>query len=173
MSQPAIIVAPSTDARKLSAVARACFLETFADLIEFDDIARRARDEDSPDGIAADMAEGARLWLASVKSTGSPVGYSMLCPPDLPDVETGENDAELKRIYLLHRFQGGGTGQRLLQAVIAQAREQGAPRLLLGVHAGNPAVLWYQRQGFAKIGERRFRVGDSYFSDDIMALELG
>ena len=172
MTQPSILIEPSTDARKLSAVARASFLETFADTIGFDDIAARAQTEDSVEGFEAAIRNGNALWLASVEATGTPVGFAMTCAPELPEIATTEDDLELKRIYLLSRFQGGGTGYRLLRAVVELASARGATRLLLGVHAENPAVRWYERQGFRKIGERSFRVGDSWFDDHIMALTL-
>ena len=171
MSGPSIRVSPSTDAAALSAVARATFLETFADIIPFADIARRAADEDSEAGMEAMLREGP-AWIAAVEETDVPVGYALVSPPDLPSIDTDEGDLELKRIYLMHRFHGQGVGRRLLEAAIAHARERTAGRLLLGVYHANPTLAWYERQGFAQIGTRRFRVGGRFFDDRIMALAL-
>ena len=153
-------------------MARGTFLESFADVIPAADILARADEEDSPQGIAALLSGGGAAWLASVEATGAPVGFALLRAPQLPEVETFADDLELKRIYLFHRFQGGGTGLRLLRTAEAEARRRAARRLLLGVHKENDAVSWYRRQGFAVIGERAFRVGTQYFGDFIMAKAL-
>jgi ribosomal protein S18 acetylase RimI-like enzyme len=110
------------------------------------------------------------LCLAELKD--APVGFAVLSPPDLP-VAVTQNDIELKRIYLLHRFQGGGLGRRLLEWSVAEARAQGKQRLLLGVKADNTAALaFYDRAGFVRIGERKFLVGGMLCDDYILSLTV-
>ena len=162
----------SRDAMALSAVARATFLESFASVVPFEDIALRAETEDSPAGIAARLQSGGVAWLARHAGTQVPVGFALNCAPELPEVAVRATDRELKRLYLLHRFHGTGTGAALLAAAVEEARQGGCGRLLLGVRAQNPAVAWYGRRGFAEIGSRRFRVGNRYFDDLILALDL-
>ena len=170
--RPPLRIAPSTDARAISAVARATFLQTFAHMIPAADILARAETEDSPEGIRAALDAGASAWLATHPDTDAPVGFALLTAPALPEIESRPGDLELKRIYLLHRFHGTGAGKDLLDAVESYARTRAAPRLLLGVYHDNPAVAWYERQGFATIGTRSFRVGDSVFHDRIMGKNL-
>ena len=82
-------------------------------------------------------------------------------------------DLELKRIYLLGRFQGGGSGAALLAAAIEEATRRGAERLLLGVHGGNDAAIgFYRHQGFTQIGVRKFRVGASDYDDLVLTRGL-
>lgn len=163
--------ADADDAHALSAVARATFLATFADTVGWPDMQARGRDEDSPEAFREHAEAGDPVWVAEVRDTRAPVGFAMLCAPDLP-VETGPGDIELKRIYALHRVHGMGVGRRLLEAVEAHAREAGRSRLLLGVHAENPTIAWYGRRGFAAVGTRRFRVGGAWFDDLVMAKSL-
>ena len=86
---------------------------------------------------------------------------------------TAPGDIELKRIYLLSRYQGTGAGRALMQAAIAHARACGAPNLLLGVSRGNDrAVAFYRRAGFETVGTRRFQVGEGVYDDLVMALAL-
>lgn len=161
-------IRPSTDTRALSAVAQATFLQTFAHMIPAADILARADMQDSPAAFQSALDAGAKAWLATHPETDAPVGFALLTSPDLPEVDTSPGDLELKRIYLLHRFHGTGAGKALLAAVEAEARTRSAPRLLLGVYHDNPAVGWYERQGFSTIGTRSFRVGNSVFHDKIM-----
>ncbi|MCL1635752.1 GNAT family N-acetyltransferase [Luteimonas sp. SX5] len=162
------------DAERLALVAAATFLETYAGVIECDDILAHCAHQNAPGRYAAWLADERHVfWLAEAQSGGAPVGFSMLSPPDLPSVATYDGDLELKRIYLLHRFHGGGHGATLMQAAIGEARARGARRLLLGVYAENArALAFYKRNGFVPIGERRFRVGGAEYHDLVLALDL-
>ena len=97
----------------------------------------------------------------------------MLAPAAVPVPDPQPDDLEIKRIYLLHRFQGAGWGRRLMDAAIERARARGSRRLLLGVYSKNHAALaFYARLGFSRAGERSFRVGASDYYDYLLALPL-
>jgi ribosomal protein S18 acetylase RimI-like enzyme len=159
------------DEEALALVGAATFLETFAGLLEGPDILTHCRVQHAAARYAAWLADPAyRSCLAELN--GAPVGFAVLSPPDLP-VALTVDDIELKRIYLLHRFQGGGLGRRLLDWSMAQARSLGRKRLLLGVKADNTAALaFYERVGFVRMGERKFLVGSMWCDDYIFALQL-
>ena len=159
------------DEEALELVGAATFLETFAGLLTGADILAHCRVQHAANQYAAWLADAKyRLCVAELK--GAAVGFAVLSPPDLP-VAVTTDDIELKRIYLLHRFQGGGLGRRLLEWSAAQARELGKRRLLLGVKADNTAALaFYDRVGFVRIGERKFLVGSMLCDDYILSLSL-
>jgi ribosomal protein S18 acetylase RimI-like enzyme len=159
------------DEEALALVGAATFLETFAGLLAGPDILTHCRAQHAASQYAAWLADVKyRLCLAELK--GAPVGFAVLSPPDLP-VAVTQDDIELKRIYLLHRFQGGGLGRRLLEWSAAQARSMGKKRLLLGVKADNTAALaFYDRVGFVRIGERKFLVGAMLCDDYLLSLPL-
>lgn len=114
----------------------------------------------------------ASVWLAEYAATGAPIGYAVNCPPDLP-VPPEPGDIELKRIYVLSRFHGTGTGERLMRAALEDAADRGAPRLLLGTYQDNRrAVAFYTRHGFELIGTRKFEVGGTLYDDIVMAKRL-
>lgn len=114
-----------------------------------------------------------RAWLAVVAPGDAPVGYALLTWPDFPPDITTEGDLELRRIYLFSRFYGGGAAQRMMDRAIASAREQGAGRLLLGVHPENwRAQAFYRKNGFLPAGTRTFHVGPLTFIDPVFALAL-
>jgi diamine N-acetyltransferase len=159
------------DEEALALVGAATFLETFAGLLTGPDILAHCRVQHAASQYAAWLADAKyRLCLAELQ--GAPVGFTVLSPPDLP-VAVTQDDIELKRIYLLHRFQGDGLGRALLEWSAAQARELGKRRLLLGVKADNTAALaFYDRVGFVRIGERKFLVGTMLCDDYILSLAL-
>lgn len=161
----------SGDQEALALVGAATFLETFAGLLTGPDILAHCRVQHAVAQYAAWLADpDYRLCLAELD--GAPVGFAVLSPPDLP-VAVTTDDIELKRIYLLHRFQGEGLGRRLLKWSVSQARLAGKKRLLLGVKADNMAALaFYDRVGFVRIGERKFLVGTMLCDDYILSLAL-
>jgi GNAT superfamily N-acetyltransferase len=159
------------DAGVLSLVGRASFLETYAGMLSGDDVVEFCR-------TAHDEALYAR-WLASpahrlflVESDRAPIGYAALMLPDVP-VATGPTDVELRRIYVLSRFHGGGLGGRLLAATMDAAREAGFTRMLLCVFSLNAdAISFYTRQGFAQAGVMQFRMGANAYEDLVLARPL-
>jgi GNAT superfamily N-acetyltransferase len=46
-----------------------------------------------------------------------------------------------------------GLGQELLDALLAKAREEGYTAVSLSVEADSPTVAFYERNGFARLGE--------------------
>lgn len=166
--------AVAADAPALSLVAGATFLETFAGIIPGSDIVAHVAVNNGAEKFADWIADPqCRVWVAELESTGAPVGYALLTPPDLPAIPTDSADIELKRIYILSRYQGGGLASRMMEAAIGAAQDMGKTRLLLGVYVANDrAIAFYRKQGFDSIGERRFQVGAALFEDKIMARPL-
>lgn len=159
------------DAERLSLVGAATFLESFADIIGGEAITAHCLKANSAESYRSWLAKGARAWLAEIEPGGAPIGYALLTPPDLPAARDG--DIELKRIYTLSRFHGGGLGAALMQAALDASAEMGALRLLLGVYAGNErALAFYHKQGFTRIGDRQFNVGGQICDDFVLARPL-
>ena len=166
--------ATAADAAALSLVASACFLETFAGILQGADIVAHCAKANAPDvfrGWAGDDAS--RVVLAEIATGAAPIGYSTLTAPDLPAVETSPDDIELRRIYTLSRAHGTGLGPALMAQAVHDARAMGRRRMLLGVYAGNDrARHFYEKQGFTAVGERRYPVGATLCDDVIYALAL-
>ncbi|GAA0737006.1 GNAT family N-acetyltransferase [Sphingomonas japonica] len=162
--------AAADDIDRLAVVGAATFLDAFAGVIDGDAVVAHCLGQHDAATYRALLAKrDAAAWLAEIG--GAPVGYSLLCPPDLPGAQAG--DIELKRIYALSRFQGSGIGAALLAPAAAHARNGSAARLLLGVYQGNArAIAFYRREGFAVIGTRSFAVGSATYQDWVMALPL-
>lgn len=170
-----ITIRPCTavDAGRLSIVAAATFIETYAGIVDGDDLVAHCGTTHAPAAYAALLADPARrLFLATLDPGEAPVGFMLMGPPDLP-VETGPGDMELTRIYALHRFHGQGLGPRLMLTAIDAARAAGATRLLLAVYSRNArANAFYARHGFRRVGTRLFHVGVNDYLDWVLALDL-
>ncbi len=75
--------------------------------------------------------------------------------------------AELQRIAVEADHRRTGLATQLLDAVVTQARNQGADRLLLEVREGNEALQFYAARGFVEI-DRRPR----YYRDGATAIVM-
>ena len=169
------------DEEALALVGAASFLEAYAGTLPGPTILQHCRKQHSsekyrdwlasPDTCAV-LAEVGGMDTDGGELTPAPVGYAVLCPPDLP-VPTTQEDLEVKRIYLLHRFQKLGIGAALMDWAVEKSRALHKRRLLLGVYEQNqPALAFYARCGFQKIGQRSFQVGDRVYEDAVLARDL-
>ena len=158
----------------LALVGAATFLDAFAGTLPGRSMVEHCRVQHAVEKYAAYLGDArCRVWVAETVVQAGPVGYAMVTRPDLPIAEPREDDLELKRIYLLSRFHGGGAGRRLMEAAVEGAREMGARRLFLGVYAGNArALAFYAKEGFQIVGQRTFQMGFSVFDDYVLGREL-
>ena len=166
--------AQPADAPALSLVASATCLESYAGQLRGQDIQLHCSRHHTPHAYERWLADAtAKCWVVEAEQGAAMVGYQLLAPPDVPVSDPQPTDIEIKRLYLLHRFQGSGLGRALVQAAADWAGDAGYRRLLLGVYSQNHAALaFYARMGFERIGERTFHVGDSDFFDYILARQL-
>ncbi len=165
--------ASAGDEDALALVGQATFLETFSGVLDGAAIVEHCRRAHASAQYKTYLAEAASAaWLAETLPGNAPVGYAIVAKPDLPGADA-MRDLELKRIYLLGRYQGGGIGKRLLNEAVAHAKSVSAQRLLLGVYAGNDsAIAFYRRYGFTHFTERKFTVGNRAYDDHVMSLAL-
>jgi ribosomal protein S18 acetylase RimI-like enzyme len=176
---PACIIrtCASGDEAALSLIGQATFLEAFAGTLRGVDILEHCRHKHSPDLYRSWLAD-ARVdsWIAEVREGCAVVGYLVMmaaASAELPLPDLNEHDAEIRRIYLLHRFQGQGLGRGLMRAARERALQRGARRLVLGVYSGNHAAIgFYESEGFRLAGRRTFRVGQTDCEDLILAQPL-
>jgi len=80
---------------------------------------------------------------------------------------------EIKRLYVLHRFQRRGLGHLLLNEVLEDARQTGIAELFLRVQEINQnSVNFYFSNGFRVVGSEAFRVGATNCAALVMRLAL-
>lgn len=159
MSVPTIRRAMPDDAEALSWIGAETFTETFGHLYPPQDLADFLVYAYGLDRTRADLADPAKAsWI--VEADGAVVGYALAGPCDLPHDEVTPSCGELKRLYILKRLQGDGTGSRLLAEVLSWLEKDGPRPLWIGVWSENlGAQRLYARMGFEKVGEYEFPVG--------------
>jgi GNAT superfamily N-acetyltransferase len=165
--------ADAGDAEALAYLGAATFMTTFAFDHPGQPMMEHLRQEHSAEYYASALGDPAYDVLLGETPLGAPVGYAMVTPPSHPALQQA-GDIELKRIYLLAPWQGNGNGKDLLERVFAVAEKRKAQRLLLSVYEKNVrAIGFYERAGFAAIGETVFMVGPVPFRDLVYARNMG
>lgn len=160
------------DAERLSLVGQATFLESYAGLIDGGALVRDCAERQSVEAYETYLASpGHGLWIAEANQ--APVAYAHVCPPTLGFDEWTADDLELKRIYMLDRYQGQGLGRELMRLAEKHARDIGKTRLLIGVHVRNErAIAFYKSLGYEVIAEHPYNVGGVIYDDPILAKTL-
>ena len=157
------------DAEALAYLGAATFLTTFAFDHPGQPLIDHLRAEHSVAYYTENLAQPEVDIVIGETPLGAPIGYVMMVPPSHPELQQS-GDIELKRIYLLGPWQGGGNGKAMLEQAFQIARERKAQRMLLAVYEVNArAIAFYERAGFSPIGETVFMVGDVPFRDMVYA----
>jgi ribosomal protein S18 acetylase RimI-like enzyme len=99
-----------------------------------------------------------RLGRLLVVDEGGLCGYAVVTWGF--DFEFGGRDAFLTELYVAESRRKSGLGRKLLDGVLAAARDEGAGAVHLGVYPDNaPALALYRAMGFTKIPRDFYSVG--------------
>jgi ribosomal protein S18 acetylase RimI-like enzyme len=119
-----------------------------------------------------------RRVLLLAEADGTPVGYAMLVHGPITDADVrrvvdAESTVELSKFYVLVESHGSGVARELMAATLAAAAETGAESCWLGVNQQNVrAGRFYEKNGFAVRGTKRFLVGSEWHDDFIRVRPL-
>jgi len=101
------------------------------------------------------------------------IGYTMLVmgepyDPDVAAAVTTRPTCELSKVYVHPDAHGAGIAAALVATTLAEARARGAAAVWLGVNQENArANRFYEKSGFALVGQKRFLVGDRFEDDNV------
>ncbi len=102
---------------------------------------------------------------------GALVAFAQLRDGDQPGSVTAADAVELWRFYVDRPWHGQGVAQRLMRAVLGEARAMGAESVWLGVWEHNPrALAFYREFGFVAVGVHEFLLGQDRQNDVVMLL---
>ena len=159
------------DELALAMVGQATFLESLAGYVSRADILAHCSNLHSPLTYSQWLHQpDIYIWLAEIQPGGAPIGYLVMGPAD-NDNPCGA--VRIRRIYLLHRFQGMKIGRRMMDVALAQARRHEANRAVLHIYIKNLGGLaFYHRYGFSIAGARNYHVNGVDYDNHVMALHL-
>lgn len=116
----------------------------------------------STEKIKSEIEEGV-IWEILMDGE-KPIGY-LVCKIE-------SNKLYISKIYLKAETRGKGLGKFLLNRAIKLANQNGKSSIYLNVNKYNTdSISFYERNGFVKIDEGVFDIGNGYVMDDFI-LEL-
>lgn len=161
-------LATPADASSLAVFAEAMFRDTFSADNTPDDMEAYCA---GAFGEALQRAEIEDPALSTVlaEDAGRLVGYVQFGAGDAPDC-VSPPAWELRRLYVEPESKGSGLARELMARAVSGALAGGAASLWLGVWERNPrAVRFYEKAGFAVVGDHVFQLGRDPQRDLIMA----
>lgn len=158
------------DAAMLALLGRLTFAETFGHLFRdhTSDLSAYLDATFDVAKIAASVLKPENTYWLAIRR-GLPIGYAKLKQPSPPPGQVLPDAAQVQKIYLLHAFRGAGTGGDLLAPVMEAVAARSALVWLDVLRENEPAIRFYQRHGFAAIGEDTYTIGAQRFLFQLMA----
>jgi ribosomal protein S18 acetylase RimI-like enzyme len=160
----AIQPATERDIPTIIALAEATWEPTYRFIISKEQIEYMYRVIYTPVSLRQQMREQQHQFLLA-HVAGEPAGFASFS-------EKPEGVYHLNKIYVLPSHQGQGLGQQLIAAVEQSVRQAGGRVLELNVNRHNPALAFYERQGFAQHREEDIAIGPYWMNDFVLRKDL-
>ena len=161
---PHIQPATEQDIPTIIALAEATWEPTYRFIISREQIEYMYRVIYTPVSLRKQMREQQHQFLLAYVE-GQPSGFASYS-------EKPASIYHLNKIYVLPSQQGHGLGQHLVQAVVGAVRAAGGLALELNVNRHNPALGFYERQGFAQHREEDVPIGPYWMNDFVLRKDL-
>jgi ribosomal protein S18 acetylase RimI-like enzyme len=156
------------DAAALAGLAAVSFRAAYADGQQ-DATERYIADHYGPDKQAAELADRSLAYLV-VELDSALIGFAMLAHGEGHPAVAASRPIRLSRIYVAPASIGSGIGGRLMGRCIEHAGERRHDVMWLSVWEENTrAVAFYERWGFATVGEMTFDYAGDPQRDFVMS----
>lgn len=162
----------SNDLKDLQNISRETFKKTFDPFTAPDDMKRFLEEAYADEKLLAEINNPhSRFFFLMVEDEVA--GYLKINDEDAQTESVKPNALEVERIYLRSKFQHKGLGLVLIKLAEKIAREENRDYMWLGVYEKNiNAQKFYKRDGFEKVSQHVYQVGDDPQIDYILAKNL-
>jgi diamine N-acetyltransferase len=155
------------DAEALAELGARTFRETFAKDNTPEDMARYLA-EHFGGGLQRAELEDSSVRFLLLLAESAPAGYVKLRAGT--SGPRGKRPLEICRFYVDRKWHGSGAAVTLMEAIHTLASREGHDALWLAVWEHNArAIRFYEKHGFARVGEQPFRLGIDTQTDWVMA----
>lgn len=160
------------DVKELQNISRETFKKTFDPYTAADDMTRFLKEDYATDKLINEINNPhSRFFFLMVGDEVA--GYLKVNDEDAQTESVKDNALEVERIYLRDKFQHQGLGLVLIKLAEKLAREENRDYMWLGVYEKNlNAQKFYARDGFERVSQHVFQVGEDAQIDYILAKKL-
>lgn len=156
-----------SDSLRISVLLKTVYIQTYAvDGVTFE-FANFITKRFSTENIENIIKENPSQLIIAYQN-GNPIGvaeiiYDSTCPIRKLSIP------ELSKLYVLERFYGKGIGYGLINEAEKEVRENGFKEFNLEVYINNDrAIAFYERQGYASIGNVDFPMESNTYENLVM-----
>ncbi|MEO0398916.1 MAG: GNAT family N-acetyltransferase [Pseudomonadota bacterium] len=160
--------AEAGDVAALASIGTTTYVETFGHIYSDKDLATFLS-ENRNEAYFEPYLSDDRFCVWLVECDGAAIGYGLAGPCTLPVPDMPPNSGELVHMYLSAAHQGRGVGRRLMAEIMGWLKENFDQLYLCVFSENKTAQNIYQRNGFEKIMDHVFMVGDHADAEWIMA----
>lgn len=164
--------AVAQDAAQLAALGSTVWISTYAEEGVEPAFAHHVLAEFTAERLCALLGDPHNChWLAE---TGAGlVGFAELKLGERSPCLAVDGQAEISRLYVLERFTRRGIGRELLRRCRQSAAAAGIATLWLTAYEGNTRALeFYQREGWATVGDYAFALGACTYRNVVLTLPV-
>ena len=160
------------DIKKLQAISKKTFGETFADRNTIENMNKYLENELSIARLTVELNNpDSQFYFALLNN--EPIGYIKLneaaAQTDIKDA----NAIEIERIYVSREYHGNRVGQALYEKALEVAKSKRFKYIWLGVWEENlKAINFYSKNGFQAFDTHTFLLGDDEQKDILMKLSI-
>lgn len=168
-----IRIATQDDAALIALLGRITFHETFGHLFRNrEDLLDYYDSTFSVDKIESSIGKPNNVyWIAFIDRLA--VGYAKLKLHSTSEFISEHTVCQLQKIYVLKDFLSMKIGHALQKLLLEKAKEKGFSHIWLSVLNSNErAINFYIKNGFMKIGNHDFSIGDENFDFIAMSKPL-
>lgn len=160
------------DVQELQDISRETFKKTFDPYTAPDDMAKFLKEDYETHKLIDEINNPhSRFFFLMVKDEVA--GYLKINDEDAQTESVKPNALEVERIYLREKFQHQGLGLVLIKLAEKIARDENRDYLWLGVYEKNiNAQKFYAKDGFTRVSQHVFQVGEDAQIDYILAKKL-
>ena len=160
------------DVNTLQTLATQAFCETFAPLNTPENMDAYLQSAYTLPKLRRELEDHNQLFYFAY-ADGALAGYLKVNEAPSQSELNDPHALEVERIYVLKQYYGTGVGQFLMNQAIEIAKGRGKEYLWLGGWEHNErARRFYQKNGFYRIGEHTFVMGDDPQTDYLLRKNL-
>lgn len=160
------------DVNELQKISRQTFLETFGSQNTAENMAEFLDEAYDDKKLSREIEDpNSSFYFLLVKDQIA--GYLKVNEKDAQTEQVAPNALEVERIYLKQSFQHQGLGLVLIKLAEEIAKEKDKDNMWLGVWEKNfNAQAFYKKDGFKRVSQHTFVVGDDPQTDYILVKRL-
>lgn len=156
----------------LQTIMRETYYDTFSAYSSEEDIQTYMNEAYAEEVLCQELVD-ANSEYYFLEEDGNIVAYLKLNTGAAQTEEIADNAMEIQRIYVRSQYKRKGYGQQLMAYSLERAKVRACSAIWLGVWENNkPALAFYRENGFKKVGEHVFMVGQQKDTDYIFLKKL-